>query len=390
MKSIFKIAPFIVAIIGVVSCTNDKEPIATANGFQLQKVDNIVFQPVLLEINAADTIAKLNWTRSDYGMSTQSDYFIVVSDRDADPNFLAAVETKVGVFTAVDARKGALRVDEFNTMINALPSFNCNTMNIDVRIKSKLGVSSNAPIQYSNPITFSVKGYSRSKPKLAFATSAANATGGVNLTSSSYQTLEDFEGYFFLEAGNYKFFKPDSCGDFSNATVYGLSGTTTGNLVLDGNTGFNVASAGHYYIKANLSETGSGALSYSVSAFNTGTNGFGIYGKATRAFGFANTTPMTYNPTTKKWSVTIELIDGQKFSFKTSSTGPAATLVGSGTAAFSESPITTFSGTGVPASEGTIKAPGDFVSNDTKTRYNVEVDLSRTRDYTYKITAAPN
>jgi hypothetical protein len=99
---------------------------------------------------------------------------------------------------------------------------------------------------------------------------------------------------------------------------------------------------------------------------------------------------MTYDPVTKKWSVTIELINGQKFSFKTSSTAPVATLVGSGTAAFSESPITTFSGTGVPASEGTIKVPGDFVSNDTKTRYIVEVDLSRTRDYTYKITAAPN
>ena len=99
---------------------------------------------------------------------------------------------------------------------------------------------------------------------------------------------------------------------------------------------------------------------------------------------------MTYDPTTKKWNTTIELINGQKFSFKTSSTVVAATLVGSGTATFTESVLTTFSGTGTAPTEGTIKAPGDFVNNDTKTRYNVEVDVSRPRDYTYKITAAPN
>jgi hypothetical protein len=53
-----------------------------------------------------------------------------------------------------------------------------------------------------------------------------------------------------------------------------------------------------------------------------------------------------------------------------------------------ESPLKTIT-TGAPT-DGSIKAPGDFVDNNTKTKYDIEVDLSKPRNYTYKLTVVPN
>lgn len=389
MKNILKLILCLLSITFVISCTNDKDYEATANGFQLRKDASLVSPIVLLDENEAQSYAKFTWDRSNNGVPTETTYSIVVSDHDLDPDFSDAVESLVGLDLLPDARTCNLNVGQFNTLINALPSFNCNQMNIDVRIKSKLGISTNALYQYSNPITVAVKGYPKSNPIIAFATSSALAGDSSKLASSDYKTFTDYEGYLYLEAGTYKFYRPDACGDFANPLAYGLSGASTGSLTLDGSTGFTVATPGHYYIKANLSETGTGSLTYSIAAFNATTNTFGVFGKALRpTFGSANTTPMNYNPTTKKWSVTVDMVNGLKFGFKTSSTAPIASLEGAGVGTLTESPLKTIT-SGVPT-DGSIKAPGDFVDNNTKTKYDIEVDLSKPRNYTYKLTVVPN
>ena len=234
MKNILKIAVPFFFFIFLSSCTNDKDNIISANGFQLRKVASVVSPEILLDENATQKFAILEWDRVNNGFPTESKYSIVISDHDADPNFQDAIESVIGIDPVPDARRDSLSVGDFNTLINQLPTFNCNQMNIDVRIKSKLGVSSNALYQYSNPVTFSVKGYSKSKPLLAFASSSTGLNDAGKLASSDYKTFTDYEGYVYLEAGTYKFFKPDSCGEFSNPTVYGLSGTNTGSLVQDG------------------------------------------------------------------------------------------------------------------------------------------------------------
>jgi hypothetical protein len=390
MKNILKSVFCILSLATLISCTNDKDNEAEANGFQLRKDASVVSPIVLLDENESESYAKFTWDRSNNGVPSVSTYSIVISDHDLDSDFSDAVESVEGFDLTIDARTCNLNVGQFNTLINALPTFNCNQMNIDVRIKSKLGISTNALYQYSNPITVSVKGYPKSSPILTFAMSATSAGEGAKLASSDYKTFTDYEGYLYLEAGTYKFYRPDACGDFSNPIIYGLSGSNTGSLVIDGSNGFTVTTAAHYYIKANLSETGTGALTYSISAINTGTNGFGIFGNATRAIGFTTNTPMTYDVATKKWTIVIDLINGKKFGFKTSSSAAVATLVGAGTGTLTESPISTFSDSGTPASEGSIKAPGDFVDNNTKTKYSVEVDVSKARNYTYKLTVVPN
>ena len=87
---------------------------------------------------------------------------------------------------------------------------------------------------------------------------------------------------------------------------------------------------------------------------------------------------MAYDTATKKWKLTWQLIDGKKFSFR-AVTAPATVLTGSTGPSLSVS-------TGAVDNEGTIKAPGTYVSDATKTNYDIEVDLSNPRNYTYTLT----
>lgn len=386
MKNIFKTAilAFVLAAIG--SCTNDKDPVVSPTAFELRKDATVVSPLVLLEANNATDYAKFNWDRSTFGANSVPSYKIVISDHDADPNLLnpsAAVEDGVGINPDGDARSAKLTVEQFNVLINRLPTFNCGPMNIDIRIKSKLGVSDNALYQYSNPITLAVTGYAKKQLFMVLArdTDTPAVTSVNKIVSSAYNQTEDYEGFMYLEAGNYKLHQPDPCGGFSSPTVYGLSGNS-GTLVAGGTTYYNVPVAGHYFVTAKAT-----AGTYTITPFNntTASNVFGIFGNATRTALFQNTTPMAYDPATKNWTVTIELINGKKYGFKTGNgSAIAAILVANGPGLLSVAPASP-----APDNAGSITAPGAFVDNTTKTRYNVVVNVSNPRQYTYSLTPNP-
>lgn len=411
MKNILKITSFVFALFVAFSCTNEKEFTASANGFQARLTEGFPTTNVLLEASNADTFVKFQWDRSDNGVPTSVIYSIIVSDHDNDPDFSDGVESFVGIdVNSNDARKCELKVGEFNTIMNRLPSFTCNTMNIDIRVKSKLGVSTNALIQYSNPMTISVKGYPTSRQILAFVKEGSSASDSQKLASTGVSSFSDYEGYCYLTPGNYKVYRPDACGDFSNATVYGigtLSSSGTANLVDDQSQSFAVAEAGHYYIKASIS-TGTGTSTCTIKNYRA----FGPFGDATRAPGGASVNaivPMTYDVAKNKWSVTMDLIKGKNFRFKSNlwqgdivtpvgEPFPSPPYVPTGSSAPSfTSIISTLgdpNGTGtnlesVTLLAGNIKVPGTFNNGETA-KYVIEIDLSKPRDYKYKLVAVPN
>lgn len=383
MKNIFKISILFFVLIALGSCTNDIDPVVSAGGLQLRKDAGIVSPAVLAFADNTNSYIGLNWDETNNGVPTQSKYEVIVSDHDNDPDFSDAVVFS-GVGTENTVRTSALTVLQFNDLLNQLPSFTCEVMNIDIRIKSTLGVSTNALIQYSNPITVAVKAYSKLPGILSFATDASNADTAQRIKSSDFVTFSDYEGFMYLEPGNYRFYQPNACGEFNASTaVYGISGGNAGTVTLDGTTSYNVATAGHYFVKVNMTNS-----TYSITPFHAPTASFGIFGNATGVFGFANTKVMTYDVDSKKWKITIELVNGKKFGFKTGNGAtPAAILAGSGTGTETLSPLTV---TTTVDNTGTIKAPGDFVNDATKTKYDVEVDVSNPRAYTYKMKVNPN
>ncbi|OBQ32023.1 MAG: hypothetical protein AN484_28370, partial [Aphanizomenon flos-aquae WA102] len=64
-------------------------------------------------------------------------------------------------------------------------------MKIDVRIKSTLGIK-NGQIQYSNPITFTVTGYSTKLPILTFAMDGENVETAPRLLAQDFTSLSSF------------------------------------------------------------------------------------------------------------------------------------------------------------------------------------------------------
>ncbi|MBK8599571.1 MAG: hypothetical protein IPN80_02580 [Flavobacterium sp.] len=410
MKNILRSVTFLLSLVLFNSCTNDKEFVASANGFELRKDNSITPADILLEANSADTFIKLEWDRSDNGVPTSSTYSIIVSDHDNDPDYSDAVESVVGLDLTADARTCTLKVGDFNGLLNKLPSFTCSEMNIDIRVKSKLGVASNALFQYSNPVTISVTGYPTLSQILALVKEGDNPDTSQKLVSSSVSNLTDYEGYFYLEPGNYKMYRPDGCGDFSNPTIYGIgipSTTGVASLSSDQSQNFVVTEAAHFYIKANI-DAGSGASTCTIKKYRA----FGPFGPATRGTGGANVAsmvPMTYDVINKKWTIIMDLIVGKNFRFKSNMWEgdvvtpvdeplPSPSYVPTSGAAPSFTSIISLLGdlnsTGsilvpVPvAIGGEIKAPG--TENGAIKKFKIEMNVSNPRNYTYQLEEVPN
>jgi hypothetical protein len=388
MKNNLKTLLCFSSLLALVACTtNDKEPIASANGFELRKDDAITSAAILDPANDAVTFAKFNWDESNFGIRTVASDSLVISDHDTDPTFANAVTYKgSGIVITPDSRVCSIKNTELNALMNKLTSFNCGEMKIDVRIKSTLGIN-NEFIQYSTPITFSVTAYSLKLPIMAFVKDGNAPEEEPRIAASSRVSNTDYEGYMYLETGTYKLYQPDACYDFATPTIYG----GTAGILNTGSstTSISITTAGHYVVKVNLATN-----TYSIKNFTT----FGIFGAATRSgLGFANQIPFDYDTTTKIWSLQVSLINGKKFKFKSNlwsgalvvpalpnppyapNTGSSVTILGK-----------TTTPTPLSLQENSVSGSGDITvpgtDDGTRDTYRIELDIRNPRDYKYKIT----
>ncbi|WP_396212106.1 hypothetical protein [Flavobacterium sp.] len=389
MKNIIKTIFFAFLIITISSCENDKVT-AVANGFELRKDSSVSTPTILTESLNTSTFTKLEWDKSNNGVTTASNYKLVIFDHDNDPNLEDGIEyVTSNLIENPSSLNSTINVKEFNDLINLLPKFKCSQMKIDIRIKSTLGLGDVNPlVQYSNPITYSVTGYPKSLPLLAFVkdVNSTNVSTEPKLAASAAGVNTNYEGYMFLQPGSYKFYKPDACGDFTGAPAYGGA---TGTINTDASApSIVVTTAGHYIVKANLALN-----TYSLSQFTT----FGVFGLATRATLSGNQVPMDYDAPNKIWKLTVDLRKGYKFKFK-SNLWTGALVVpalpnppyapGTATSAVSilgkivdgqleENSV---------AASGEITVPGSATDN-TRQKYYIELNVSNPRKYTYKMTA---
>jgi hypothetical protein len=114
-----------------------------------------------------------------------------------------------------------------------------------------------------------------------------------------------FEGYFTIPSATW--IKFTTAADWGH-TNYGSmgdaviqDGTTSGSLTDDGTApGIDVSAAGYYKIVVNTAD-----LTYSLTKIDS----WGLIGSATPG-SWDNSTPMVYDATTKKWSKTVDLVNG--------------------------------------------------------------------------------
>jgi starch-binding outer membrane protein SusE/F len=403
MKNIFKTIIFSCLLISISSCENDKDPIVSANGFELRKDPTIASPTTLLEVDNSVIFGNYNWDSSNNGVASVSTYKLVIFDHDSDTQLLYPVEYVGQGLETPDNKKATITVKEMNDMLNNLKSFKCGEMNIDLRIQSTLGTNPKAAyIQYSNPINYKITGYSKSTPILSFVKDGNTPSNEPKLLSTGFISNSDYEGYVYLIAGSYKFVRPDPCGSYASPTILGGIGSLASGTIDTGATPASIviANTGHYLIKVNLVTN-----TYSIKEFRT----FGVFGKATRINGTANAVPMTDN-NDNIWKLTVDLIKGKSFRFKSNlwtgvTTTPDLINIGTpeipnliqfppyipptGTTLISTLGKSLIDGqvVEVTGDNGEFTVPGTFVDNYTRQKYLIELNVSNPRKYTYTLTA---
>jgi hypothetical protein len=353
MKNILKTTILAVFLISLGSCSTDTHPVPTANGFSLQPLTPSG-PYVLSPLNGDNDVATFTWSVADNGIETiPSSYVIEIAKSGtnfANPIIASPSSTKT-TYTWTEGYLNPILVNN-----GFLPDV---ATDIDIRIKSTLGLGSHPFNQYSNVFTTKITPFTQSS--FAFTKVGDNPANAPKLISSSLFTT-DCEGYGWLEAGNYRFYTSVQNKYANTNPYYGSNGS--GALVLSG-TDINVATAGFYFIKANI---GTNPTTYSVTS-----SGWGIYGLATpRPTGLNKN--MTYNPTTKKWEITILLSGGRAFKFRNS----AATSILAGFDATKTG--ADYAGTKMSYNGFDIELPGTTASN-----YIVTLDLNTPRAYTYTL-----
>ena len=392
MKNILNSICAAIILIGIISCEDTRDPIVSPNGFELRKDGTVTSPSVLTQATATDVFGKFEWDSANNGPATVSSYTLQVFDHN-DTSLSNPVEyTGNGLVITPTSRKATLTVAEFNTLLNGLPTFKCSEMDVDVRIKSVLGINPNPYIQYSNPINVKVTAYSLKLPVMAFVKAGNTPSTEPRIAASTPTSNTDYVGYMYLEPGNYKFYQPDACQDFTTPTIYGGGGTAGSLSSATSAPSIAIATAGHYLVKANLSTN-----TYTLTPFTT----FGVFGTATRSgLGTGFQVPFDYDAATKTWSKEMDLIRGKKFKFKSNLwTGtlvvpplpnpPYAPGTASSSVSILGKTATPFSlEENSTAGQGDITVPG--TDDGTRDKYKIELDVSKPRNYTYKLTIVPN
>ncbi len=353
MKNILKITFFALLLISIGSCTNDKDAVATANGLNLKSITPsgpIVLSP----INGDNDAASISWDVAEYGVAANPSVYVVEIAKSGTNFAVPIIASPISTETTFLWKEGYL-----NSLLlqnGFLPEV---VADIDVRVKSRLGIGFNTLVQYSNLIAMKVTPFSQAT--FAFAKVGDDFANAPKIISSSLFT-SDCEGYGWLEAGTYRFYTSIGGKFQSSNAFYGDNGS--GALVLNG-AAISVATAGFYLIKADISKS---PTTYSITASE-----WGIFGSA-KPFPTAVNRRMVYNLATKKWELTVVLNGGRAFKFRNT----ASTLI---LGAFDQTKVgDDYTGKVLSYNGGDI-----FLAGTTPLTYIVTLDLNTPRAYTYTL-----
>lgn len=357
MKKIFKIVAIVTLFAGFTSCeVEDKNPVVEPGDKPVLVSPEEGTSYVLDPANPANPSITVVWNHAKYSVNTEVNYNVEIAQAGTD--FTNPISLQI-----TTARQISLSNEQFNAKVLEAGLIPFSVGGIDIRVKASLGTS-NVMEVISNKITINVTPFTTDLPKLAVPGNHQgwNPATAPLLASSAYGET-DYEGYVWLD-GEYKFLRPKADGTFAwdgDAADWGDDGTFSG--VLQNLSEVNcLATAGYYLVKANTKTTGTGALTYSADLAN-----WAITGSATPN-GWPDPAPdhdMTYNPTTKKWEITIALSAGE-FKFRANN-GWSLNLGADNDG------------------DDSMDYGGPNLTVSTPGTYTVILDLSNPRKYTYSI-----
>jgi len=352
MKKILKISSLAFLLISGIACENDDQTIATAKGGPELIAPASGTEYVLTPGNAQNEATTLVWNHADYDVQTEVNYEVQVALAGTD----FATPISAGTTTSRFLTWTVAAINQVALDAGLIPY---TAGDLDVRVKATLG--SNAElVSYSNVITLNVKAYTTELPQLAVPGNHQgwNPPTAPRIAASGFGHT-DYEGYVWLD-GEFKFVGPNAAGvyDWNQGPDYGDDGSFSGVLVETGETNCS-ALAGYYRVKADTA----------LGTYSTQATTWAVIGDATPG-GWGTDTPMTYNPTTKKWSAIVTL---------TEQAAPDHGLKFRANGAWDLN----YGDTGA---DGSLNEGGTNIATSAGT-YLIELDLSHPRAYTYTLTA---
>lgn len=286
---------------------------------------------------------RFTWTAANFGEGVIPSYDVEIDF--AGDNF----DTPMIVGTTNGTLQFAASHNVLNTAAIALGATPFENATYNVRIKAYVSTE----VLYSNIAEINITPYTTETPRLWVPGSYQAASGyGSDWTPADAPQLKalsygdtHFEGYVYFAADAEFKFTPAANWDASYGGSAGTLSDTAGNIT---------TTAGYYKVSANTD-----ALTYSLTAAN-----WGIIGSATPT-GWDSDTDMTYDPATKKWTVTIALTGGQEIKFRANDAWDL-----------------NYGDTGA---DGSLNEGGDNIAVAASGTYVVTLDLSSPREYTYSV-----
>ena len=363
MKKILKNSIIMMLAIFAVSCNVDDvedRPVAVGKNEHVLSAPEEGNDYVLNPDNMEGLAERFVWTASDFGQGVIPNYDVEIDF--AGENF----DTPVVIGSTSGSLQLAVSNNVLNNAVLALGATPFEVANFEVRIKAYVGTS----VLYSNVVEMIITPYTTETPKLWMPGGYQSTSGyGDNFAHATAPQLKalaygntTFEGYVYIANditstdNGFKF----STQENWTGTNYG-AGATPSTL---SPTGENItATAGYYRVKVDTNPE--------VLSLNMTQTTWGIVGNSTPG-GWENSTPMTYDPATKKWWIVVALTaqnapdNGWKFRANNSwdiNLGDAV----------------------LNATDGILSEGGSNIGVATAGTYRIELDLSNPRDYKYTI-----
>lgn len=348
MKNILKSFVALALIAGFTSCEDEQEllfsqPEASFRILSPVSGDQVVLNPDT-PLNPG---LSMTWEGADYGTPTEITYTIQVDKSGDEFDSPIDLVSTTNTYATVSS-------DALNSAAVAAGLTPFTQGGLEIRLRSTVGTTGSQEL-FSDVISYLVTPYSTELPQLAVPGNHQgwNPPTAPRIASSAFGET-DYEGYIWLDGG-FKFVGPDPAGNYNwGNTDWGDDGTFSGTLAESGESDCT-ATAGYYRVRANT-ET----LVYSVEPTT-----WGIVGAATPG-SWDNSTPLTYNSTTKKWEGTVVMTAGE---FKFRANNAWAINLG-----------------GDPDEDGSMNYDGPNLSVSAGGTYSVVLDLSNPRQYSYTVT----
>lgn len=311
---------------------------------------------VLLPETMTQQAERFVWSKANYNGDVAISYSL---EMDVEGGDFSAPQTLGGTTGALQF---SVTEEALNTACLTLGAAPYEASNYDIRVVSS---ASGFDMMASNKVTITVTPYTTETPKVYAIGNFLSASGygsdwspaaSLPALASSGFGETDFEGYVYMNvaAPEFKILPTNTSFDGD----YGDDGTFAGTLAQTGESNILLSAPGYYRVQADTE-----ALSYSTTLTN-----WGIAGNATTN-GWDGMLPMTYNPTTKKWSIiaTLSTQAAPDNGLKFKANGAWDINLGDNGADGSAE----YNGTNIGTTAGT---------------YLIELDMSNPRAYTYTLT----